>query len=185
MRHVTTIASVIFAALAATACGSVLGFIAGVNTSNADAQPAQNPFDGGQITYRAPARDSDLQNVSERDCTTWPLHDEWVVRAGPDQLCVDAVMTYSVAPAYILSPGTAPHWSFFGDGDKSVVIQAQSRGNQKIGECTSGSKTYTVWHRAVTGCAHNDGVLTASSSKLELRQMDGVVKYDLAAWKFQ
>jgi hypothetical protein len=171
-------------AVAGTGCGSVLGFVAGVNLSNADAHPAHNPFGGGELAYREPARDQNLQNVSERDCSTWPLVDEFHVRVDGDQLCLEATTTYGIGPAYSGASGGDPHWAFAGDGGKLAVIAGSSE-SQKVGECLGGSTTYSVWRRSVSGCAANNGVLTATSSKLSLRTTTGAVKYDLAAWKFQ
>jgi hypothetical protein len=171
--------------LAGSGCASVLGFVAGANLHDAEPQKAANPLAGEQIMYRVTSRDSILQNVSHPECTTWPIHDEYVVRATPGEICVDSAVKYSVAPAYG-GQRRAPTWALVGDGDATTQLKLRDvHESRQIGTCTHGSTTYQVWEQDVTGCAPNAGTLTDKSTKLAIRVATPAVKYNIAAWTFQ
>src|ERR1700722_9191840 len=173
--------AMVLAALAVS-CKAALGWVGGVNVSSADPRSAPNPLGGGPITFSDAARDPNLAQMGERDCTTWPLADQWTVTSSPDKLCVDATLTYGVGPGYGAAP-LPPKWAFVGDGDKSSPIDASNAGPpRKVGECTGESKSFTIWKHQVTGCANNDGVLTATTRHLSIRTSTLVGDYDVAAW---
>jgi hypothetical protein len=169
----------------AVSCKAALGWVGGVNVSSADPRSAANPLSGGPITFSDRARDHDLAQMGEQDCTTWPLADQWTVTSSSDKLCVDATLTYGVGPGYGAAP-LPPKWTFVGDGGKSSPIDASNAGPpRKVGECTGESKSYTVWQHHVTGCANNDGVLTATTKHLSIQTSTLVGDYDVAAWTLE
>jgi hypothetical protein len=172
-------------ALSTSACASFLGFLAGANLHDAEPQKAQNPLSGAPATYRTTSRDSVLADVGHHDCTTWPMHDQYVLHAEGDQLCLESVVKYSVAPAYG-GQRMPPKWTLVGDGNKTTQLQLQdTQEPTQIGTCQHGSTTYEVWQQAVAGCAPNAGTLTEKSTQLAIRVDTPAVKYNVAAWTFQ
>lgn len=181
-----SIRNALFAILiATTGCASVLGFIGGVNVSDADPAKAPNPLGGDPITYRTGSRDSVLQQVGSRDCTTWPLHDQYALHASADEICVKSAVKYSVGPTYA-GFRQPPHWNVVGDAGKQSTLQLEEAGEpHKIGYCTRGGTQYEVWEQDVQGCAANAGTLTGQSKQLAIRIATTGVKYSVAAWTFQ
>lgn len=165
------------------ACGILMP---GLAPRAAKAQAAQNPVSGGStLEYRGRPEDPDVASLTQADCERFPFEDAYAVHATAEQVCVE----YTAVRAGQTSSESSTWFLLATDGnadakDKPKIDLDRKGTPRKVALCKPQGREVGIWEVTYAGCGPNGGALTASSKRLELRNLGITGESAAAAWTF-